>query len=101
MECGLQNPRTSKLIARLAVLAVLMGILLHFATRGLPKSAVRGVVAEPASSKTPRAVAHRHRETEAAPFVPETQEVAMVDFDWRTVLTNQTVPPKLPREEVE
>jgi hypothetical protein len=97
----MQNLRISKVIAGLAVLVVLAGIVLHFSDRGLRKALVQAVPPEPAGSQTPSAIPHLLRDAEAATSVPETQELATVDFDWRQVLTNQVVPPKLPREEVE
>jgi hypothetical protein len=51
--------------------------------------------------QTPSTIPHVLRNAEAAISVPETQELAAVDFDWHQVLTNHVVPPKLPREEVE
>src|SRR5437667_290884 len=56
-------------------------------------------VTRPSQSSAPRS--GPVHSSEAATSVPETQELERVDFDWRQVLTNQAVPPKLPREEVE
>lgn len=94
----MQNLRISKVIAALAVLAMSAGILLHFSNRGPPKAPVQPVPPEPAGSQTPGATPHLLREAEAATSVPETQDLAIVDFGWRQVLTNQMVPPKLPHE---
>jgi hypothetical protein len=97
----MQNLRISKVIAGLAVLAVLAGIAIHFSTGGRRRALVQTVSMEPEGSQTPSSNPHLLRDAEATASVPETQELAMVDFDWRQVLTNQVVPPKLPREEVE
>jgi hypothetical protein len=95
------NLRISKVIAGLAVLFVLAGIVLHFSNRDGLKTPVQTVPREPAGSRSSRSLPHLPRNTEATTSMSETQELAMVDFDWRQVLTNQVVPPKLPREEVE
>src|SRR6266850_1577969 len=97
----MQNLRISKVIAGLAALVVLAGIVLHFSNRGLQTAPVQAVPPEPAGSQTPSGIPHPLRDAEATTSGPETQELAMVDFDWRQVLTNSAVPPKLPREEVE
>src|SRR6267142_2806758 len=85
----------------MTVLAVLAGIVLHFSNRGRPQAPAQPLPAQLAGSEARRANPHRNRDPEVAASEGETQELATVDFDWRQVLTNQVVPPKLPREEVE
>ena len=97
----MQNLRISKVIPGLAVLVVLTGLVLLFSTRGRQKSSEQAVPPEPAGLQAPSSSPHPLRNAEVTRSVPETQDLPMVDFDWRQVLTNSAVPPKLPREEVE
>jgi len=96
-----QNPRISKVIAGMTVLAVLAGIVLHFSNRGRQQTPAQPLPAQLAGSEARRATPHRNRDPEAAAIEGETQELAAVDFDWRQALTNHARLPKLPREEVE
>jgi hypothetical protein len=97
----MQNLRINKVMAGLAVLVVSVGILLHFSEKSFQKTPARLAPAEPTVSQTPSSTAHSPRPSEAAASVLETEEVVAVDFDWRQTLTNETPPPKLPREEIE
>jgi hypothetical protein len=97
----MQNLSIGKVVAGLTVLVVLVGFVLHFSNQGLEKVPVQAVPPETAGSQTPSAIPGPPRDSAAATSVPETQELEMVDFDWRQVLTNHAVPPKRPREEVE
>ncbi len=97
----MQNLRVTKVIAGLAVLVVLAGIVLHFSDRGREQVSIQTSPQEPPSSQTSSSIPHLLPDIDAPTSGSETQEVAMVDFDWRQVLTNQMVPPRLPREEAE
>jgi hypothetical protein len=89
----------NKVVAGLAVLLVLVGVLLHFSKKSSQKTPAR--LAEPMALQTPSSTSHSPRFSEATVSMLETEEVAAVDFDWRQTLTNETTTPKLPREEVE
>src|SRR4051812_26439638 len=100
----MQNLRFSKVtvivIAGVALLVVLAGFFLHISNRGRQTLPAQTALAQAEGPQARSSTSHL-RHPEATTSLPETQDLAMVDFDWRQVLTNQAVPPKLPREEVE
>jgi hypothetical protein len=97
----MKNLRFSKVIviAGVAMLVLSAGFVLYIWNR--QQTPAPASLAEPAGPEPRGSTSRRLRSSEAIVSGPETQELAMVDFDWHQTLTNGVMPPKLPREEVE
>src|SRR5215510_14062070 len=92
----------SRVIGGLTALVALSGIILYVSTHAHRKSILAPLPQESTTSQTAQYIPEPHVDGEELPdSSPKTQELASVDFDWRQVLTNHAVPPRLPHQEVE
>ncbi len=91
------NLKINKVVAGLAALVVLLGVLWHLSNTSPPEPSP----AERAVPQRPDSNFPSHRSRSAPASVLETHEIPAVDFDWRQTLVSEAPPPKLPREEVE